>query len=128
MGFAFVMAKKVLIVEDYEDTRDFMKFLLESYGYQVIEATDGIEALEKFRRHQPDLVLMDVSLPFVDGLTTTKAIREIEDSGEVPIFVVTAFGKSLHAQAIEAGCNELISKPVDFDVLRSLVEKYLKSE
>jgi CheY-like chemotaxis protein len=122
------MPKKILIVEDNEDARNFMKLLIEKYGYQVVEATDGIEALEKFRREQPDLVLMDVSLPIVDGLTTTRAIREIESSGEVPIIVVTAFGKSFNGQAIEAGCNELISKPVDFDVLRSLIEKYLKSE
>ena len=119
------MPKKILIVEDNEDARSFMKLLVENYGYQAIEAADGIEALEKFRRQQPDLVLMDVSLPFVDGLTTTKAIREIEDSAEVPIFVVTAFGKSFREQAIEAGCNELISKPVDFHVLRLLIEKYL---
>lgn len=122
------MLKKILIVEDNEDARSFMKLLIENYGYQAIEAADGIEALEKFRRQQPDLVLMDVSLPLVDGLTTTRAIREIEGSGEVPIFVVTAFGKSFQEQAVEAGCNELISKPVDFHILRLLIEKYLESE
>jgi CheY-like chemotaxis protein len=122
------MLKKILIVEDNEDARGFMKLLIENYGYQAIEAADGIEALEKFRRQQPDLVLMDVSLPLVDGLTTTKAIREIEGSGAIPIFVVTAFGKSFQEQAIEAGCNELISKPVDFHILRLLIEKYLESE
>ncbi len=121
------MSKKILIVEDNEDALSFMKLLIEKYGYQVVEATDGIEALEKFRRHQPDLVLMDVSLPFVDGLTTAKAIREIEGSGEVPILVVTALGKSIQAQATEAGCNELIFKPVDFEVLRLLIEKHLES-
>jgi CheY-like chemotaxis protein len=121
------MSKKILIVEDNEDTRGFMKLLIENYGYQAIEAADGIEALEKFRRQQPDLVLMDVSLPLVDGLTTTKAIREIEGSGEVPILVVTALGKSIQAQATEAGCNELIFKPIDIEVLRLLIEKHLES-
>ena len=121
------MSKKILIVEDNEDARSFMKLLIEKYGYQVLEATDGIEALEKFKRHQPDLVLMDVSLPFVDGLTTAKAIREIEGSGEVPILVVTALGKSIQVQVTEAGCNELISKPVDFEVLRLLIEQHLES-
>jgi two-component system phosphate regulon response regulator PhoB len=121
------MSKKILIVEDNEDALSFMKLLIEKYGYQVVEATDGIEALEKFRRHQPDLVLMDVSLPFVDGLTTAKAIREIEGSGEVPILVVTALGKSIQAQATEAGCNELIFKPIDIEVLRLLIEKHLES-
>lgn len=121
------MSKKVLIVEDSEDTRSFMKYLIESYGYQAIEAADGIEALDKFKRLQPDIVLMDISLPSVGGLTATKAIREVDASGKVPIIAVTAFGKMYYEQAIEAGCNDLISKPIDFDVLHPTIEKYLKS-
>jgi len=69
------MPKKVLIVEDYDDSRNFMKFLLESYGYQVVEAADGIEAVDRFKQQHPDMILMDISLPVVDGLTATKAIR-----------------------------------------------------
>ena len=122
------MPKKVLIVEDNEDIRSFMKYLVESYGYQTIEAADGIEALDQFKKHQPDVILMDISLPTVGGLTATKAIRELETTGKVPIIAVTAFGKSYRQQAIEAGCNDLISKPLDFDVLHPLIEKYLKSE
>ena len=122
------MPKKVLIVEDSEDTRDFMKLLIESYGYQVIEAADGIEALDKFKNQQPDLILMDISLPNVGGLTVTKAIRELDATGKLPIIAVTGFGKYYYQQAIEAGCNDLISKPFDFEVLRPLIEKYLKAE
>lgn len=122
------MSKKILIVEDSEDTRDFMKLLLESYGYEVIEAADGIEALDKFKNHQPDLILMDISLPNVGGLTVTKAFRELDTTGKLPIIAVTGFGKYYYQQAIEAGCNDLISKPFDFDVLRPLIEKYLKPE
>ena len=119
------MAKKVLVVEDYEDTRDFMKFLLESYGYQVIEAADGIEAIDRVKQQQPDLVLMDISLPVVDGLSATKAIREFEADDKVPIIAVTAFGKSFYKKAIEAGCDDLIDKPVDFDVLEPILSQYL---
>ena len=120
------MPKKVLIVEDNEDTRGFMRFLVESYGYQVIEAADGIEALERFKHQHPDVVLMDISLPFVDGLTAAKAIRELDVLGKVPIIVVSAFGKAYREKALEAGCNDLVSKPIDFDVLHPLIEKYLK--
>ena len=119
------MSKKVLIVEDYEDSRTFMKFLVESYGYQVVEAADGIEAIDKFKKQHPDLVLMDISLPIVDGLTTTRTIRQMEKSKNLPIIAVTAFGKSFYKQAIEAGCNDLINKPVDFDTLEPILNQYL---
>ena len=119
------MQKKVLIVEDYKDTRSFMKLLVESYGYMVVEATDGIEAFEEFKKQHPDLVLMDISLPMVDGLTATRAIREINGKEQVPIIAITAFGKIYYKQAIEAGCNDLIDKPVDLDVLEPVLRHYL---
>ena len=119
------MSKKVLIVEDYEDSRTFMKFLVESYGYQVVEAADGIEAIDRVKQQHPDLILMDISLPMVDGLTATKAIREVENDDEVPIIAVTAFGKSHYRQAMEAGCNDLIDKPLDFDSLETVFNNYL---
>jgi len=119
------MTKKVLIVEDYEDTREFMKILLESYGYKVIEAADGIEAIDRVKQHHPDLILMDISLPVVDGLTATRAIREFDADSKVPIIAVTAFGKNYYKKAIEAGCNDLIDKPVDFDSLEPILRSYL---
>lgn len=119
------MQKKVLVVEDYEDTREFMKFLLETYGYQVIEAADGIEALDRVKHQHPDLVLMDISLPLVDGLTATRAIRADGGDSNVPIIAVTAFGKYHYQKAIDAGCNDLIDKPIDFDVLEPILNRYL---
>lgn len=118
------MKKKVLIVEDYEESRSFMKFLVESYGFQVLEASDGIEALDKFRKFQPDIVLMDMSLPMVDGLITTKAIRECDNTGKVLIIAITAFDKSYHEQAIEAGCDELLGKPLDIDLFESVINNH----
>jgi CheY-like chemotaxis protein len=121
------MSKKILIVEDYEDTRSFMKYLLEDKGYLVSEARDGIEAFDRFKQIHPDLILMDISLPEVDGLTATKAIREIEEEGEyIPIIAVTAFGRLYYKKAIEAGCNELIDKPVDFESLEPVISHYLE--
>lgn len=119
------MIKKVLIVEDYEDTREFMKFLLESYGYQVIEAADGIEAVDRAKQQCPDLILMDISLPVVDGLTATRTIRKCSNQAQMPIIAVTAFGKNYYDKAIEAGCNDLIDKPVDFDLLEPILSHYL---
>lgn len=119
------MSKKVLIVEDYEDTRDFMKFLIESYGYQVIEAADGMEAIDRVKQMNPDLVLMDISLPVVDGLTATRAIRACNCAAKLPIIAVTAFGKSYYKKAIEAGCNDLIDKPIDFNALEPIINQYL---
>jgi CheY-like chemotaxis protein len=119
------MAKKVLIVEDYEDTREFMKILLESYGYKVIEASDGIEAIDRVKQYHPDLILMDISLPVVDGLTATRAIRSFDVNSRVPIIAITAFGKNYYNKAIEAGCNDLIDKPVDFDSLEPILRSYL---
>lgn len=119
------MSRKILIAEDYEDIRNCMKFLVESYGYQVIEAADGLEAVESFRHHFPDLVLMDISMPNMDGLTATKEIRKFDGASQVPIIAVTAQGKQFYQQAIEAGCNDLIDKPVDFGILEPLISRYL---
>jgi CheY-like chemotaxis protein len=120
------MGRKVLLVEDYDDSRLFMKLMLEDRGYQVTEARDGIEAFDKFKQMHPDLILMDISLPQLDGLTATRAIRELEKGGEkVPIIAVTAFGKMYHQRAIEAGCNDLIDKPVDFDSLEAVIDQYI---
>jgi len=121
------MAKTILVVEDYEDIRSFLKYLLEDRGYEVCEARDGIEAFDKFKQEHPDLILMDISLPQVDGLTATKAIRELEANGEnIPIVAVTAFGQLYYKKAIEAGCNELIDKPVDFDSIETAIHHYLE--
>ncbi len=119
------MEKLILIVEDYDDSREVLKYLLESCGYFVIEATDGIEAVDKVRQFHPDLILMDISLPVVDGLTATRAIREVVGGRNVPIIAVTAFGSDYKRQATEAGCNELLNKPLDYRILKPMLRQYL---
>jgi two-component system, cell cycle response regulator DivK len=121
------MQKTILIAEDTEDTRQVMKILLEMFGYNVLEATDGQQAVKTAIRYNPDLILMDISMPVMDGLTATKAIRKFDDTNEIPIIAVTAHGKQFYKRAIEAGCNHLILKPLDFDALKPLIEKYLCS-
>ncbi len=119
------MPKIVLIVEDYADTRTMMKFLLQRFGYDVIEAADGQEAVDRAKENQPDLILMDLSLPVMDGLTATQIIRKVEGYGKIPIIAVTAYGNSYYRRAIEAGCDDLINKPLDFDKLEPILEQYL---
>lgn len=119
------MKKKVLIVEDYPDTRTMMRFLLQRLGFEVYEAANGEEAVNQAQNFPPDLILMDISMPVMDGLTATQAIRKFENCGSVPIIAVTAYGESYYRQAIEAGCDDLINKPLDFDKLEPLLNQYL---
>ena len=119
------MSKKVLIAEDYADTRSFMKFLVESYGYQALEANDGQEAIATVQREHPDLILMDLSMPNMDGLAATRVIRGFDGMRQLPIIAVTAYGESYYRQAMEAGCDDLINKPLDFDTLEPVLNQYL---
>lgn len=119
------MKKKVLIVEDYADVRKIMEILIRLRGYEVIEAVDGSEAVEKAKQFRPDLILMDLSMPVMDGLTATQIIREFEDSKKTPIIALSAYGNSYHKKAIAAGCNEVINKPLDFKRLEPLFNQYL---
>jgi CheY-like chemotaxis protein len=123
--FNKIMAKKILIVEDYADTRSFMKFLIESYGYQALEASDGQEAVEAVRRLNPDLVLMDLAMPIMDGLAATRVIRGFNGMKTMPIIAVTAHGQSYYRLALEAGCDDLINKPLDFAALEPVLNQYL---
>ncbi len=119
------MPKTILIVEDFEDTRVMMRFLLESLGYQVIEAENGWKAVESVKKQVPDLILMDMALPYTDGLAATKIIRQFEETSETPIIAFTASGEYIYDQAIEAGCNALLLKPLDTDKLQAILDQYL---
>jgi CheY-like chemotaxis protein len=118
------MSKKVLIVEDVADIRLMMKIILDSYGYETLTANDGYEAIEKVREFHPDLILMDLKMPIMDGINAIKFIRSFEDE-QVPILAVTAFDSEYHQKAILAGCNQVISKPVDFNNFKFLLNQYL---
>lgn len=121
------MQKIVLIVEDYPDIRTMMRYLVQGYGYEVVEAENGEEAVERVKQKSPDLILMDLSLPVMDGLTATQIIRKTEGFEKTPIIAVTAYGNSYYRRAIEAGCDDLINKPLDFDKLEPVLEQYLRN-
>jgi CheY-like chemotaxis protein len=120
-----VMGKKVLIAEDYDDIRRMMKLMLELYGYEALEASDGYEAVEKFAKFKPDMVLMDISMPVLDGLNATRAIRQFEEGSDIPILAVTAYGDFYKDKAIDAGCTDVISKPLQFEQLQPIIERYI---
>lgn len=119
------MKKKILIVEDYAGVRNFMKFLIESSGYEVLEARDGEKAVESVLQEQPDLVLMDLSMPIMDGLEATKEIKRLDGMAKLPIIAVTAHGESYYERALEAGCDSLINKPLDMSTLEPVLNQYL---
>ena len=120
-----VMPKTILIVEDYADSRSLMRFMLESNGYAVIEASNGQEAVETVKSQVPDLILMDMSMPVMDGLEATRILRKYDATARLPIIAVTAYGKSYYRQALEAGCDDLVNKPLDPVVLQPILTQYL---
>lgn len=119
------MKKIILIVEDYEDARGFLKYILETSGYIVLEAANGKEAIDIVKKQDLDIILMDLSMPVMDGYTATKIIRESKEMPDVPIIALTAFGENAKERVMKAGCNQLISKPIDFEILETALNKYL---
>jgi len=118
----------VLLVEDFEDNRFMMRRLLEMNGYRVVEAEDGEEAITKAETENPDLILMDLSLPILDGLAATRRIRQMPQFLRIPVVAVSAHDTAdFHAEALAAGCNEYVTKPVDFDELETLLRRLLDS-
>ena len=114
----------VLVVEDFEDNRFMMRRLLEMSGYRVVEAVNGNQAVEMATSVRPDIILMDLSLPQLDGLAATRRIRTQEGLGKVPIVAVSAHDSAdFHAEALAAGCNEYVTKPIDFDQLVNLLDR-----
>src|SRR5215204_2445102 len=114
----------VLVVEDFEDNRFMMRRLLEMSGYRVVEAVNGNQAVESAATENPDIILMDLSLPQLDGLAATRRIRAREGLRKVPIVAVSAHDSAdFHAEALAAGCNEYVTKPIDFDQLVQLLDR-----
>ena len=116
----------VLLVEDTEDNRFMMRRLLEMSGYRVVEATNGDEAVKLAAAEQPGLILMDLSLPVIDGLAATRLIRKLPELAKTPIIAVSAHDTSdFLAEALQAGCNSYITKPIDFNELEQLIVREL---
>jgi CheY-like chemotaxis protein len=121
--------KMFLLVEDFEDSRFMMRRLLEIAGYGVLEATDGEQAVELALTQRPALILMDLSLPKLDGLAATRRIRQSKTMQTVPIVAVSAHdAPESRTEALEAGCDAYVTKPIDFDNLDTLLKRLLRDK
>ena len=120
--------RTIMVVEDYDDTRELLRIGLEQLGYSVLEASNGQEAVDIAGREHPDLILMDLDLPILDGIAATQRIRQHADLESVPIVAVTAYPMSYtHVKAFAKGCNEYMRKPIDMAELANLVNRYLST-
>jgi CheY-like chemotaxis protein len=117
----------VLVVEDNEDTRFFMRLALEGRGYRVCEAENGERAIAMACSEQPNAILMDISMPVLNGLTATARIREHDEFRRVPIVALTAHKEEdLRSGAQACGFTAYVTKPIDFDWLDDLIRRLLQ--
>ena len=116
----------VLVVEDSEDNREILRYVLRASGYGVLEAANGKQAVEICREKHPDLILMDLSMPVLDGYSAAEQIRHIEDLEEIPIIAVSAHAAmDYRARAFAVGFNDYLTKPIDFAHLETVLHRYL---
>lgn len=117
---------RILIAEDFEENRIALKLMLKLAGFEALEACDGEQAIETVRCEKPDLVLMDISLPIIDGLQATRELRADAECKHLPIIIVSAYdSQETRDEAHAAGGTDYISKPIEFDELKEMLEKYL---
>ena len=117
---------KILLVEDNEMNRDMLSRRLERRGYQVVIAVDGVEGVRMAQAEAPALILMDMSLPVLDGWEATRQIKAAPATGDIPIIALTAHAMSGDREkAIEAGCDDFDTKPVDLPRLLAKIEALL---
>ncbi len=118
------MATKVLIAEDEEDVRDVMELFLESQGYEVETAYDGLDALDRVKTWKPDVVLMDIMMPVKDGIEVCREVKADPDTRDIPIIMVSAAGKrEKEGEARDAGASAYILKPYEPSQLVEMIEK-----
>ncbi len=116
----------ILVIEDYLDTRELLATLLQRRGYRVIEAEDGVEGLLKAGWMYPDLIIMDLSLPEMDGVEAARRIHAQAKLSQIPIFVISAYlTEAVQADVRAAGCTEIFSKPFDSELLLERIARSL---
>jgi CheY-like chemotaxis protein len=115
-----------MVVDDIEDLCDLLRLQLDGLGYQVIEASNGREAVELAKRDCPDLILMDLTMPVLDGLSATRMIREVAAMCRVVIVAFSALQSGeTRARALAAGCDDFVSKPVGVGQLQDILSRHL---
>jgi two-component system, cell cycle response regulator DivK len=117
---------RILVIEDNRDNMTLIADVLDSLEYEVIQATDGESGVELARREIPDLILMDLSLPKMDGWAATRLIKSDENLSHIPIIALTAHAMvGDRERALQAGCNDYIAKPINLQILASKLSEYL---
>ena len=120
------MSTRILVIEDHEDNRRIMRDLLTSSGYEVIEAVTGVEGVTAAETHRPDLIVMDIQLPGIDGYEATRRIKANPNLQKVPIIVVTSYALSGDdVKAFEAGCDAYVAKPFSPRELLAKIREYV---
>lgn len=120
------MGHTILVVEDTLDSRELMKLVLKAEGYRVLEAANGAVAVDIAQREQPDAIIMDMSLPLMDGCQATRRIRQMSALRTTPIIAFTAFNQwDWRGKAILAGCTDFLTKPIQTKVLLEMLSRYL---
>jgi len=118
----------VLVADDNTDARSLLTFWLEQNGYHTLQAGDGQAADEIALRERPDLVLMDISMPHVDGFIAARRIHSHDELSSIPIVAITALiAQEVRSAALEAGCAEVIQKPIDYGYLSEVLDRLLRS-
>ena len=108
----------ILVVDDYSDNRTLLSAWLRAKGFKVVEAEDGKQGVLQANRSHPDLILMDLAMPELDGVEATRQIRERHTLARTPIFAITAYGTyDVKQDALAAGCNDVLAKPLDLESL-----------
>ena len=115
---------RVLLVEDNDDSRDLYRHMLEKLGHQVVEATNGKEAIKVAIKHNPEVVIMDLSMPEVDGFQAASALRSIQTFNRTPILAITAYPQShWRDKSEDAGCDAFLQKPFTHEDLSAILDK-----
>ncbi|HKE56634.1 MAG TPA: response regulator [Pyrinomonadaceae bacterium] len=119
--------RTILVVDDFDDTRLLLRTWLERKGFRVVEAEDGVQAIALAQHESPDLIIMDVQMPKLDGLSATRKIRAVKELDGVPIVAVSAYGADLfREQALAAGCNEYVSTPFEPAALEGIIRSLVR--
>jgi CheY-like chemotaxis protein len=121
-------AKKILLVEDNNEVRELLALFMKRLGYKVVEAATGLEAIDRASTVQPDLIMMDLRLPAMNGAETTARLKANPSTRDIPLLVITASGAGMVTQsALAAGAAEILHKPIDVTTLSNVLRRYLSA-
>jgi two-component system alkaline phosphatase synthesis response regulator PhoP/two-component system response regulator VicR len=120
--------RKILLADDEEDIKVIVQMYLETIGYDVVTAFDGLDAVEKAKEIKPDLILMDIMMPVIDGIEVTRQLKSQDETRDIPVVMLTAAAQSTMVdRAMKAGAADYISKPFEPDALKTVIDGILNT-